>query len=310
MLLSLVLKLEAQGEGHIPLTHGDLVHAAFLDLIKKNLPETEAFLSWQLHELARYKPFTVSHIIGKRQMENYQLIIEEGQNFEMRITSLDETLSKCLQRIQEKQINLLKIGGVFFDVQEIITENEKHRWARQTSYQELTQKWSEETMDIPRKIAFRFVSPTGFRDGTQNILFPLPHFVFYSLAEKWLKYAPAPFTNAILVFQDEMKIWQEKAGVSADKTKVWELLDKLVNVSGYDLKTRMLNFRDYKRIGITGTLEFEALPSVPDKWLRILNLLADFSFYGGVGAQTTMGMGQTARLSLSRKTDKEQGELK
>lgn len=300
MLLSAVFKLEAQADGRIPLTHGDLVHAALLDLVKKSLPETEAFLSWQLHELDRYKPFTVSQLVGNRRMENYQLVIEEGQKFEMRITSLDQTLSECLQAIKEKSVNLIKIGGVFFDIQEIITEKDGHRWAGMTSYQELTQKWSAENMELPRKLSFRFISPTSFRDGKQNMLYPLPHFVFYSLAEKWLKYAPAPFTQEIQTFQDGMKVWQEKSGVSADKIKVWELLDKLVNVSSYNLRTRMLNFRDYKRIGVTGTLEFEALPSIPDKWLRILNLLADFSFFGGVGAQTTMGMGQTARVSSKK----------
>jgi len=307
MLLSSVLKLEAQADGRIPLTHGDLVHAALLDLVKKNLPEDEAFLSWQLHEFARYKPFTVSQLFGNRRMENYQLIIEEEQNFEIRITSLDKTLSECLLALKEKSANLIKIGGVFFDIKEIITDQAEHRWARQTSYQELTKRWSEEIMELPKKLSFRFVSPTAFRDGAQNILFPMPHLIFYSLAEKWLKYAPEPFTQEIQTFQDGMKVWQEKSKTASDKTKVWELLDKLINVSSYNLRTRMLNFREYKRIGFTGTLEFEALPSVPDKWLRILNLLADFSFYGGVGSQTTMGMGQTARLSLARTVDKQEG---
>lgn len=296
MLLSLILKLEAQKDGRIPLTHGDLVHAALLDLIKNNLPETEAFLSWQLHEPDRYKPFTVSQLSGDRRMENYQLIIEAEQDFQMRITSLDKTLSECLLRFKEKSDNLIKIGGVTFNILESITDQEEHRWAGQTNYQELTKTWSEADIKLPKKLSFRFFSPTGFRDGKQNILFPLPHFVFYSLAEKWLKYAPEPFTEEIKTFQDGMKIWQEKSKLTTDKTKTWELLDKLVNVSSYNLRTRMLNFREYKRIGFTGTLEFEALPPIPDGWLRILNLLADFSFYAGVGSQTTMGMGQVRRL--------------
>lgn len=297
MLLSSVLKLEAQSDGRIPLTHGDLVHAALLDLIKNNLSETEAFLSWQLHEPGRYKPFTVSQLFGSRRMENYQLIVEAEQDFQMRITSLDKNLSECLLAIKEKSANLIKIGGVFFDIQEIITDNDEHRWAGRSSYQELTKTWSEENIKLPKKLSFRFFSPTAFRDGKQNLLFPLPHLVFYSLAEKWLKYAPEPFAQEIQTFQDGMKVWQEKSNLAGDKTKVWELLDKIVNVSSYNLRTRMLNFREYKRIGFTGTLEFEALPSVPDKWLRILNLLADFSFYAGVGLQTTMGMGQVRRLN-------------
>ena len=292
MLLSCVLILEAQQEGKIPLTHGDLVHAALLDLIKKNLPEDEAFLSWELHELDRYKPFTVSQLFGDHRMENYKIIVEAEQTFQLRITSLDKTLSECLLAIKEKSVNLIKIGSVIFDIQEVITDKDEHRWGNQSNYQELTKIWSDADIALPRKLSFRFFSPTGFRDGTQNVIFPLPHLVFYSLAEKWLKYAPQPFTEEILTFQNEMKTWQEKSKVATDKTKVWEILDKLINVANYDLRTRMLNFREYKRIGFTGTVEFEILPSVPDKWLRILNLLADFSFYAGIGSQTTMGMGK------------------
>lgn len=296
MLLSSILKLEAQKDGRIPLTHGDLIHAALLDLIKRNLPETEAFLAWQLHEFERAKPFTVSHLFGNHPMENHRLMIQEEKNYYFRITSLDKTLSECLLTLKEKSANLIKIGEVFFDIREVITEESGHRQAKQTSFEELVKTWSETKIVLPRKLVFRFISPTAFRDSKQNIVFPLPHLVFFSLAEKWQKYAPEPFNHEIQIFQDEMKIWQEKLKGAGDKTKVWELLDKLVNVSAYNLRTRMLNFREYKRIGFTGIVELQAQPSVPDKWLRLLNLLADFSFYAGIGYQTTMGMGQTMRV--------------
>lgn len=301
MLLSCVLKLKAQTDGRIPLTHGDLVHAALLDLIKKNLPEDEAFLSWQLHNFERSKPFTVSQLFGNRNMENYQIIVQADQNYQLRVTSLDNTLSECLFRIKEKTANHLKIGGVIFDIQEVVTERDKHRLAGQTSYHELAKTWSETGIELPQKLVFRFVSPTCFRAGSQNLLFPLPHLVFHSLAEKWQKHAPEPFNHEIQNFQDELKVWQEKMKDQGDKIKVWELLDKLVNVSAYKMRTRMLNFREYKRIGFTGIAEFEVLPSVPDKWLRILNLLADFSFYAGIGYQTTAGMGQANLLESMSK---------
>lgn len=299
MLLSLILKLEAQKDGRIPLTHGDLVHAALLDLIKRNLPETEAFLAWQLHEFERAKPFTVSHLFGNHRTENHQLLIQEDRYYYLRITSLDKTLSECLLALKGKDTNLIKIGEVFFDLREVITKEDEHRQARQTNYEELVKTWSAADIALPRKMVFRFISPTCFRDGTQNIVFPLPHLIFFSLAEKWQKYAPEPFNREIQIFQDEMKVWQEKLKGNADKTKVWELLDKLVNVSAYKLRTRMLNFREYKRIGFTGIVELQAQPSVPDKWLRLLNLLADFSFYAGIGYQTTMGMGQIKRLDTN-----------
>lgn len=308
MLLSLVLKLEAQKDGRIPLTHGDLVHAALLDIIKNNLPENEAFLAWQLHEFQRAKPFTVSHLFGNHRMDDHQLIIQTENYYHLRITSLNKTLSECLLALKDKSTNPLKIGEVFFNIEEVITEESVHGQAKQSSFEELVKSWSEAEIKLPRKLVFRFISPTCFRDGTQNIIFPLPHLVFFSLAEKWQKYAPELFNKEIRIFQDEMKVWQEKSKGQSNTTTVWELLDKLVNVSAYKLRTRMLNFREYKRVGFTGIVEFQVQPSVPDKWLRLLNLLADFSFYAGIGYQTTMAMGQAQRVLLDKKFEEMKGE--
>ena len=295
MLLSCILKLEAAKDGAIPMTHGDLVHAAFLDIVKKNLPEKEMHLVWQLHERDGYKPFTVSHIFGKREFKNYHLVVKENDELQLRITSFDKTLSECFLSMKD-ETNFIQVGNILFNIAEIITNNFKHNRAGQTTYQDLIKKWSEQTTELPRKFSFNFMSPTAFRDGKQNVLFPLPHLVFYSLAEKWRKYAPEPFGREIQDFQDEIAEWRRKTEGNEKDTKVWVILDKLINVSSYELNTKMLNFRDYKRIGFSGFAEFEVLPSFPDKWLRLLNLLADFSFYAGIGYQTTMGMGQIRRL--------------
>lgn len=311
MLLSCILKLEAANDGKIPMTHGHLVQAAFLKLIEKNLSEKDQFYVWELHRQKRYNPFTVSHLFGKREFKNNCLIVKEDDLLDLRLTGFDKTLSECLLSMKDK-INLMNIGNVTFGIDEIITNNTEHNRANQTTYQELVKKWSEYSEELPRKFSFNFMSTTTFRDGEQNLLFPLPHLVFYSLAEKWKRYAPEPFGKEIQGFQDQLLDWKQKMTGNEDKTGFWELLDKIINVSKYDLKTKMLHFPKYKRIGFTGFADYE-IPqntTIPANWLRLLNLLADFSFYAGIGYQTTRGMGQVKLLNSIKTAEEVKEENK
>lgn len=293
MLVSTVLVLEARNDAEIPLTHGDLAHAAFLDLIQK---ESES-LAWRLHQANRHKPFTVSHLTGTREAEGKNLLIEREENYRWRLTALEKPLAELLLSLKGKTGTAIKIGGAEFVLEDVLTTPEEHRWARVTDYPGLVSGGEAET-----KIPFRFVSPTSFRVEEQNFLFPLPHLVFFSLAEKWQLYAPAPFSAEIKNFLDEMTAWTQRAE-NVSPGEVWTLLDKVVNVSGYTLKTQILDFRNYRRIGFTGFTEFQMQPPVPETWRRLLNVLADFAFYAGVGLQTTMGMGQTVRIKKEIKEE-------
>jgi CRISPR-associated endoribonuclease Cas6 len=103
--------------------------------------------------------------------------------------------------------------------------------------------------------------------------FPLPRFVFLTLAEKWNRHSP-------------VHLGEEIAQVLAER----------VLLSRYNLKTHMLDFGRYRQIGFTGRCEFRIEAENGDLWGRVPHLLADFAFYAGVGYKTTMGMGQVQRV--------------
>ena len=69
-----------------------------------------------------------------------------------------------------------------------------------------------------------------------------------------------------------------------------------VLVSRYRLETKMLAFNNYQELGFLGSCVYSANDDVPEDKLRTLNALADFAFFCGTGAKTTMGMGQTRKL--------------
>lgn len=69
-----------------------------------------------------------------------------------------------------------------------------------------------------------------------------------------------------------------------------------MTLSRYKLQTRILHFINYQEVGFEGECSFEITDDTDEERLKWLNTLADFAFYCGTGAKTTMGMGQTRRI--------------
>ena len=58
----------------------------------------------------------------------------------------------------------------------------------------------------------------------------------------------------------------------------------------------MINFGNYQETGFTGQCSFILSDVLSMEQVQHINALADFAVYSGVGAKTTMGMGQTRRI--------------
>jgi CRISPR-associated endoribonuclease Cas6 len=136
--------------------------------------------------------------------------------------------------------------------------------------EELIEEAAEE-----RQIGLEFLSPTAFRVRSTNYLFPQSNLVFSSLLQHW-----EPFSGLTL------------------SSCLEGCLDSIV-LSRYQLQTELVSLSRFKWIGFKGyavyTLPHELSPSQ----VKALNCLSDFAFYSGVGAKTTMGMGQTRRIESS-----------
>lgn len=293
MLLSCVFILEADQEAVVPFTNGRASHAAFLKMVG----DLDAMLAWRLHNQGRGKPFTVSPLWGVRKRQDDGFCIQAGREYWLRFTSLDPMLSALLSMLTPQQIGSFNLAEATFSVRRILTTREAHSWAGQCSYESFYDNWFS-TGDSPsRKFKLSFITPTSFRSGRRNFLFPLPHLVFFSLVEKWKQYAPTALG------MEAQKTFDEICGLETTDTnsgelmrsKSWALLNNVVSVTRYNLRTRVRDFTLYKQLGFTGEAEFEIHAAV-ERWSRLLHLLAEFAFYAGVGYKTTMGMGQSRRV--------------
>ena len=103
---------------------------------------------------------------------------------------------------------------------------------------------------------------------------PMPTWVFGSLLEKWNVFAPVVLPPEARRFATEC-----------------------MALSGYRLSTRPAYVKEGGvRVGAVGMTRYTAI-NKDRYWLSVMNLLADFALFAGVGAGTTMGLGQVRRIA-------------
>jgi CRISPR-associated endoribonuclease Cas6 len=271
---AVVVNLIAASDGALPLTQGALAHAAFLDLVRAADPDLAAYF----HGQNARQPFTISPLRdlpgGGPGESGYRL--RAGNRAALRLTLLDPDLFMAfLKRLLAAGPNLrLRIGDVTFAVEGAIGAPGSHPWAGYTTAGEL-----RKAAGMEQRIRMFFASPTAVSLGGKGpakqrmVLIPIPQYVFASLRGAWNRLTgdeiPIGFEEwvADCVFVREVRNWQ---------TAVYQL-KRGVHPGGY------------------GDVTFEALDPAPT-FLHLLNLLADFAFFSGVGSKTTMGMGQARRL--------------
>lgn len=274
MLLSIVVVLTPEYPTLLPPTQGNAVHAAFLDLVRRLDPA----LGEALHRAGREKPFTTSPLQGPFEREaGGGLRLRPGREYWLRLTSLEPALSHALLQLDARAIPSLPLFDASLRVLKVHVRSEEHPWAGQTTDQDLYTTWMATDRVPPRKLRLHFYSPTTFQSNRLNVPVPLPRLVFLTLGAKWNRYA-------------SVHLGEEIATV----------IESLVGLSRYELKTRMLDFGRYKKVGFVGDCEFQLQWRSQDEvWARAVHLLADFAFYAGVGYKTTMGMGQVRRSDAS-----------
>jgi len=118
-------------------------------------------------------------------------------------------------------------------------------------------------------------------------LLPQPESVFDSLARRW---------NSLVAEPEGLTL--------IDRRQLSAFIGDRVHVSRLaGVETQALRFARGMQLGFVGTVTYVVQgvsgPTADEATLeqaRILDLLADFAFYSGVGYKTTMGMGQVRRI--------------
>lgn len=264
-LYSISVAVRPLQAGAIPLSHGYHVYALFLNIIQMS----DSALAEKLHASETAKPFTVSALTGKMRRNGAQLDISPDTTLSVRFTFLDSTVFSHFMdgaiRWGEKAI---EIAGVSFCVEEVVTAPRKGLPVAFMSYQEVL-----EDSDTSRQIDMEFITPTLFRSGgKRNNVFPEPALVFGSYWNRWQALSPVKMGNSLNSCFEK------------------------INVIRYRLETAIWDFGSYQELGYSGTCRFEIDRSISEDKVASINALADFAFFCGTGAKTTMGMGQTRRI--------------
>jgi len=123
-------------------------------------------------------------------------------------------------------------------------------------------------LEADRFFAFRFLSPTAFKQNGKYTVLPEKELILQSLLKKWNSVFPS------YPLEDE---------------DAFHMLSDGLRISDYNLHTTRFFLKDNKIPGFVGNMSIDARLSTPI--LDIWRILVVFSEYSGIGIKTALGMG-------------------
>jgi CRISPR-associated endoribonuclease Cas6 len=268
MLIAILLILTAEHDAVLPAHLGRANYAETL----KRIGQLDAALATQIHEGEGPKPLTCSSLLSLKRPDE-QLVITRGQQLRLRITGLTTAVSQALLAgLLQDQPSHWQLHEQQFTVNSVFCDPQQDPWAGQTTYEELASGQLLQGTP-PRQVTLEFASPTAFKSGGLTMPFPLPGLVFGSLVERWNTFSP-------ITLAPEMRRYGEE----------------MIAISRYRMESRVVEQKNQGiRIGGVGRVTYVATGG--DRyWQGVMNMLANFARYSGVGVQTATGMGQVRRV--------------
>ena len=278
-LYAIVLRLAAMRNGAIPANHGDQARAALLNIIRAG----NALFAQKLHDENAHKPYTISLLQGGKRGADGALHFGEGDSAFWRFTLLCEpAFEALLQRyLLSRALPHVRIGAVSFAIMDAFASGMRHPDSGHISIAELTERWTCEPETLPRQLLLDFRSPTAFSLGRD------PQTGDY-------RYCSLP--DARILFSSLRKRWAALGGIEPG-----DVFDEWVEANvetepQSNLRTQTVIVERRPVVGFTGRVRFTVRRDIC--WLPLLHLLADLTYWTGVGYQPTRGMGQTRRLDV------------
>lgn len=272
-LLSLVLSLRPiegpEPPSEVPAWWGRAAHALLLNTIQRHDEQLAASLHAGTEGV---RPFTVSTLMG----HFARGALQSGETYTLRLSAFRLDLAQIL--LAEAGSGSLAAGQILeldYLPFEIVASQAATPWAAQTTYQELSAPYLLARRNAPRRITLQFTSPTTFKSAGKHVPLPLPELVFGSLLERWNAFAP-------IAFPPEVKRYAAEC----------------LALSKYDLETRTVPMKSGGlRVGAVGRATYTTL-SYDRYWMSLIATLAEFALFAGVGAGTSMGLGQVRQVDL------------
>jgi CRISPR-associated endoribonuclease Cas6 len=296
--LTLTLKpLDLEPDRELPTWWGRAAHALLLDIVRKY----DTHLASALHDPTSIqnsqsniqnstpRPFTTSTLMGR--FPNRQFDKQGG--YTMRLTSIQEELTTVLLEANQngplapgETIELDHLPFLIEETQppfqtqdtQSAIQNSQSKittspWAASALYQELGADYLLARQPPPRRLSFVLTSPTTFKSGGKQVPIPLPDLFFGSLLEKWNAYAPIAFPLEVRRYAAEC-----------------------LGIGRYKLSSRAVPIKEGGvRAGAVGEISYASL-SYDRYWMSVLTTLAAFALFSGVGASTSMGLGQCRQI--------------
>lgn len=268
----------------LPLAHaqGKILHGLFYELLQN----ASAAKGDEVHSSEGLKPFSTALLLNERQRRAES--IRAGEELKIRFTFLDDALYPLLARY------FLSTPDLSFDlvrteltVSRILsTPQSGEEWAGFSSFAEIYANAS----DSEKQFLFHFATPTFFKRGGGPaypdllVPLPLPDLVFGSLLRNWNQFAPTSFVEANLLK---------------------EICSHHVEITHHRISSQLARlifprddgtYRTTTFPGFVGSCSFRLVELHDQSIIQTLNALADFAFFSGVGAKTTMGCGVARRV--------------
>jgi CRISPR-associated endoribonuclease Cas6 len=268
----------------LPLVHaqGKILHGLFYEILQK----ASAAKGDEVHSAAGLKPFSTALLLNERQRRAEHM--RAGEEIKIRFTFLDDSLYPLLARY------FLSAADLTFDLVRtelavariLATPQSGEEWAGCATFEEIYEHASGEE----KQFSLQFATPTFFKRGggptypDMIVPLPLPDLLFGSLLRNWNQFSPSSFVEANLL--------KEICSHHLEMThhRITSQLARLV-FQRDDGQYRTMTFP-----GFVGSCSFRLVQFHDRTVIKTLNALADFAFYAGVGAKTTMGFGVARRV--------------
>lgn len=243
-----------------------------------------AALADELHDLDAALPFTVS-----------DLFTDNATHFWMRVTGLDARIGAALDVMARVLPGRAEVDG--WNVEFGLLS--RHDWAAQTTCEDFVRDhWK---YPARQRLTLEFITPTAIKSVGVSRPFPDPALVFRLLYERLLKLdgLRLPFMPEVAALETFAQYYVEiadyeihcievemkgptKAFCGAVTYRVLETNDAFEKRA----RTRRDKYGDGSLIAA-----WEDIHRNHGQYGRLLNLLAHFAFYSGVGSKTGQGMG-------------------
>ena len=276
MLLSVILTLTPTAPTLLEGFYGRQVQAWLLSQITRHDP---SFAS-AIHDGSKPRPYTVSSLIfaeEERHMIGGKRSLNPGDHCAIRITSLAEPLTELLVcKVLPALNGTARLNKSLFRVEGVVQDSP---WCRQESYADILRD-SQTVGGVSARLTF--ASPTAFLAGNIDQAFPTPPLVWQSLYRRWNTFCP-----------QEMMI-----------DPVWDTFVAYgMAVRDFKVQSAKIEFMQGKKGAVTGCVgratyvllrpdQCGEYASLREGAEGVLQTLAAFTLYSGIGHHTTIGLGQ------------------